>query len=71
MDEADLARFIEDVLITLAGARDRHGLKIMLPVDHQIVILAGAITALNSTRYTAALFRPVDLGPGGEIQFGD
>ena len=22
-------------------------------------------------RFTAALFRPVDLGPGGEIQFGD
>ena len=71
MDTTDLARFVEDVLIALMNARDRNGLKIVLGPDAQITILAAAITAVNNRRTDTALFRPISLGPAGEIRFGD
>jgi hypothetical protein len=70
MDEADLARFVESVLIALMDARDRAGLKIVLSDDMKILILAATITAVMNARQDAALFRPISIGPGGEIRFG-
>jgi hypothetical protein len=71
MPEEDLARFVESVLITLIDARDRAGLKIVLSDDMKITILAGAITAVMNRRTDFELFRPISLGPGGEIRFGE
>ena len=45
--EADLARWIEDVLITLMGITNTQGLKVHLSTDAQIKVLGGAITALG------------------------
>jgi hypothetical protein len=71
MDETDLARFTESVLITLMDARDRAGLKIMLSDDMKVMILAATITAVMNARQDTALFRPISIGPGGEIRFGE
>ena len=71
MDEADLARFTEDVLITLVSAVDRAGLKIVLSDDMKITVLASAITAVMNRRGDLRLFRPISLGPDGQIHFGD
>ncbi|HEY1427829.1 MAG TPA: hypothetical protein VGF50_14245 [Caulobacteraceae bacterium] len=68
MDEADLARFTEDVLVALAGAVDRQGLKIRLAPDQEITVLASAIAAVMNRRTDLALFRPISLGPGGSIR---
>jgi hypothetical protein len=68
MDEADLARFTEDVLVTLASVTDRNGLKIVLAPDQAITVLASAITAVMNRRTDLALFRPISLGPGGTIR---
>lgn len=70
MDTTDLARFVENVLVTLAQSRDRNGLKIVLGPDAMITILAAAITAVNNARTDTDLFKPIRLGPRGEIQFG-
>jgi hypothetical protein len=71
MDPKDLARFTEDVLITLANARDRHGLKIVLTPDQSITVLASAITAVMNTRGDLDLFTPISLGPRGQIRIGE
>jgi hypothetical protein len=70
MDEADLARFTEDVLVALASVTDRNGLKIVLAPDQAVTVLASAITAVMNRRTDLALFRPISLGPGGAIRFG-
>ena len=59
MDEADLARFIEAQLVALARATDRDGLAIRLSPDDSILILAGAITAVNNARADWSLFAPL------------
>lgn len=71
MDEADLARFTEDVLMALAQLTDRQDRVIVLTPDHQITVLASAITAVMNRRTDLKLFRPLSLGPDGEIRFGD
>jgi hypothetical protein len=71
MDESYLAQFTESVLVTLMEAKDRNGLKIRLSPDQQITILASAITSVMNSRTDLALFRPISLGPGGEIRFGE
>lgn len=68
LDDADLARFTETVLIALAGLTDRQGLRIRLSHDDRIVVLAAAITAVNNTRNDTALFRPIRIGPNGQIE---
>jgi hypothetical protein len=65
MDELDLARFTQDVLITLAGATDRQGLKIVLQPEQQITVLASAIAAVMNRRTDLALFAAIGLGPDG------
>lgn len=67
MDTEDLGRIVEDVLMTLAKAKDKGGLGIVLPVDHQITVLAAAIIAIQNASFVAPLFRPVGLEP----QFGE
>lgn len=67
MDEEDLARFTEDVLVALMSVRDRAGLKIVLTPDHQVTVLASAITAVMNRRTDLSLFRPISIGPGGSI----
>jgi hypothetical protein len=69
IDDADLSRFTEAVLIALAELTDRQGLKIRLSADDQITVLAAAITAVNNTRNDTALFRPIRIGPNGQIEF--
>jgi hypothetical protein len=68
MDEATLARFVENVMVALLDARDANGLKIVLGPDEQITILAATITAVMNRRTDLALFRPISLGPGGTIR---
>jgi hypothetical protein len=68
MDEATLARFVENVMVALLDARDAAGLKIVLGPDEQITILAATITAVMNRRTDLALFRPISLGPGGTIR---
>lgn len=70
MDEADLARFTEEVLITLASLTDWQGLKIVLPPQDQITVLASATAAVMNTRTDLKLFRPVRVAPDGKITFG-
>lgn len=68
MDEADLGRFTEEVLMALARVTDRRGLKIRLTPDHEITVLASAITVVMNRRTDLALFRPISLGPGGSVR---
>lgn len=65
MDEIDLARFTEEVLVTLASVTDRQGLKIRLLPDQEITILASAVAAVMNRRTDLALFAAIGLGPGG------
>jgi hypothetical protein len=67
MDEADLVRFTEEVLSTLASFRDRKGLKIRLSADQEIQVLAAAITVVNNVRTDINLFRTVEVGFDGLI----
>ena len=70
MDDLDLSRFTENVLVALAQSRDRNGLKIVLSPDQLVTVLAAAITSVNNARTNTALFRPISLGPRGDIRFG-
>ncbi len=69
IDEADLGRFTEQVLIALTQFTDRDGCKIMLSADDRITVLAAAITAVNNGRDDLRMFRPIRIGPGGQIEF--
>jgi hypothetical protein len=64
IDDADLGRFTEDVLVALYSVTDRHGLKIRLSADDQIAVLAAAITAVNNRRGDTDLFRPLPVNLG-------
>lgn len=61
MDPADLGRWIEDVLVTLARAKDRDGLYVMLSAEQRTLVLAGAITAVNNERSDTRLFQAISL----------
>lgn len=71
MDDEDLARFTEEVLVALASVRDKRGLKIVLSPDQHVTVLASAIAAVMNRRDDISLFRPIKLGRRGELLFGD
>ena len=59
MIEADLARWTEDVLISLIRVKNDAGLKVMLTPDDKIKVLASVITTINNTRADTELFKPL------------
>lgn len=69
LDDTDLGRFVEKQLVSLKMATDRNGLLIVLSPDDEIAILAAAITAVNNGRRDSKLFRPLRIGPGGQIEY--